>query len=352
MSGEVANFSSGELVRVLSHYDIGIIHKVAPLLGGNKSIPKMVIVSNRGKFLLKRRPEGKESLCRTVFAHAVQIHLAKNHFPVTFLAITCDENSTILRLDNHIYELFSFTAGTRYDGSTEATIETGRQLAVFHQLLSDFTCNNKLLKSSFHDSVITRKHLKAIGSDKTTDSAKQMQDVAESLMALYNSSSIEVNALDFDGWHEQVVHGDWHPGNMLFNDHKLAVVLDFDSVRAAPAMTDLANGMLQFSIVGNRPNPIDWPDYLDQARLMQFLSGYCEVTSLDQNELDSLLYLMIETMIAEAVLPVATTGSFCNLSGLEFLKMIQRKAMWIETNHDKLTTAIKEQDKFKIINRR
>ncbi len=159
-------------------------------------------------------------------------------------------------------------------------------------------------------------------------------------MILYNNCSVRVNELGFDSWDQQVVHGDWHPGNMLFSESRLIAVLDFDSVKVAPAVTDLANGMLQFSIVGDRPNPVDWPDYFDQAKLVQFLNGYCKVIELGKNELDSLLDLMIETMIAEAVLPVAATGFFGNLSGVDFLRMIVRKTEWLDKSRDKLTEAM------------
>lgn len=121
---------------------------------------------------------------------------------------------------------------------------------------------------------------------------------------------------------------------------KIAAVLDFDSVRIAPPIADLANAMLQFSIVGGRPNPAQWPDYFDEHKLIEVLTGYREVVELDKNKLDSLLDLMIETMIAEAVLPVAATGFFGNLSGLDFLKMILRKAKWLEANKETLTRAI------------
>jgi aminoglycoside phosphotransferase (APT) family kinase protein len=136
------------------------------------------------------------------------------------------------------------------------------------------------------------------------------------------------------------VHGDWHPGNMLFARRKVAAVLDFDSVRIAPPVTDLANGMLQFSIVGGRPNPADWPDYFDEAKLFQFLNGYREAAKLDKDKLHSLIDLMVETMIAEAALPVAATGFFGNLSGLDFLQMILRKANWLDSHRKKLTHAI------------
>ena len=340
-----AQFSSEELVRVLSHYDIGVILQIKPLSGGNRRAPKMVVISEQGKFLLKRRPKGKDDLYRVAFAHAVQSHLAQKAFPVTSLLATRDENNTVLQLNNHIFEFFKFVTGVRYDGSSEATIDTGRKLAEFHRYLADFAHEWEPLKASFHDSSTVRRHLKTIGSDKVAKPSKKLQATAEALMVLYNESSVRVNELGFDSWDQQVVHGDWHPGNMLFSRHKVAAVLDFDSIKIAPPVTDLANGMLQFSIVGGRPNPADWPDYFDKEKLRQFLKGYKTVAVrepplLDKNKLQSLLDLMIETMIAEAVLPIAATGFFGNLSGADFLQMIRRKAEWLNKKRKKLTEAI------------
>jgi Ser/Thr protein kinase RdoA (MazF antagonist) len=127
---------------------------------------------------------------------------------------------------------------------------------------------------------------------------------------------------------------------MLFMGRKLVAVLDFDSAKIATPVTDVANGMLQFSIVGGRPNPADWPGYLDQSKLMQFLKGYREVIELDSNKLRCLPDLMIETMIAEAILPIAATGFFGHLSGSDFLRMIHRKTAWIDENREMLIEAM------------
>jgi len=340
-----AHFSSEELVRVLSHYDVGVIHQIKSLSGGNRRAPKMVVVSDQGKFLLKRRPRGSDDLYRVAFAHAVQAHLAEKSFPVTSLLATRSDNNTILQLNNHIYEFFKFVSGARYDGSPESTNDAGRQLADFHRHLADFAHEFKPPQASFHDSSIVRTHLRTIGSDRMARPSRKLQDAAEDLTILYNESSIRVNQLGFDSWPQQVIHGDWHPGNMLFSRHKMAVVLDFDSIRIAPAVIDLANGMLQFSIVGGRPNPADWPDYFDQDKLLQFLAGYKKGASrqtalLDEYKLQALVDLMIETMIAESVLPIAATGFFGHLHGTDFLLMICRKAKWLTKNRNELTELI------------
>jgi len=49
---------------------------------------------------------------------------------------------------------------------------------------------------------------------------------------------------------------------------------------------------------------------------------------------------MIETMIAESVLPIAATGFFGHLHGTDFLLMIRRKAKWLTKNRDQLTELI------------
>jgi homoserine kinase type II len=335
-----AHFSSEELARVLSHYDIGVIHRVKTLSAGNRRVPKVVVTSEQGNFLLKRRLRGKDDPFRVAFAHAVQRHLAENSFPVAPLISTRDENSTVLQLNNHIYEFFAFIPGVRYDGSAEAGIDAGRQLGKLHGHLTDFADQWQPPKACFHDSSTVRSHLRTLISEERPGSNKSLPQTAKALLNLYNDSCIRVDKLGFESWDTQVVHGDWHPGNMLFSKRRVAAVLDFDSVRIAPTVTDLANGMLQFSIVGGRPNPAEWPDYFDQAKLLQFLDGYREPATLEQDQLGSLLDLMVETMIAEAVLPIAATGFFGHLSGLEFLRMIRRKAEWLNNHRGKLLETI------------
>jgi Ser/Thr protein kinase RdoA (MazF antagonist) len=308
------HFSSQELDEVQSHYDIGPVHYAKPLSAGNRRVPKMIITSDQGKFLLKRRPKAKDVLQRVAFAHAVQNDLAQVAFPVTSLMTTRD-HKTILQLGNHIYECFRFVPGLRYDGSAAATVDAGRQLANLHGYLADFACEYEPPTGSFHDSSIVRN-------------------------CLDNNSAASVIRLGFHYWPNHVVHGDWHPGNMLFADQKLIAVLDFDSTRLAPLVTDVANGVLQFSIVTGSPNPADWPEYINQAKLIQFLYGYLEIIELDRNELCSLPALMIEAMIAEAIVPIAVTGSFGQSTAGDFLKMVLRKAQWLNKNREKLTEAM------------
>jgi Ser/Thr protein kinase RdoA (MazF antagonist) len=333
-----AHFSNNELALVLSHYDIGIIQNLRSLNAGNPLAPKTVIASDRGLYIVKRRPHGKDELVRVGLAHAIRQHLLKKGYPVAAMVRTKDHGHTFLKSDDHIYELFEYIRGTRYDGSPEATEDSGRRLAEFHRDLAEFTSEYRPALRGFHDSESVRCHLKVIGPARSGNSP-DLQELGGELLRMYDAASCRVNEKGLSQWPDRFTHGDWHPGNIMFDGRKVKVVLDLDSIKLAPTPTDLANGLLQFSIVGGKSDPAQWPDNLDTGRLASFLRGYR--SALDTRGCEAMLPdLMIETMIAEAVMPVAATGSFGHMSGLDFLRMIQRKCAWILANSRALVEAM------------
>jgi homoserine kinase type II len=152
----------------------------------------------------------------------------------------------------------------------------------------------------------------------------------------YNHAAGIVQELGIDNWPKQIVHADWHPGNMLFRDNRVVAVIDYDSARLLPRIIDVANGALQFSIIGGDEDVSKWPEYADEARYKRYLRGYDEVLLLSQAEIKALPWLMIEALIAEAVFPIAATGTFGRMEGTAFLQMVQRKVHWIQREANKL----------------
>ena len=330
-------FSTEELARVLSHYEIGKVKAFKPMSVGSRISAKMVVISEKGEYLLKRRGRGKADFGRVAFSHSVQHFLLSSGFPVTTIIRPTAENTTILQIDNHIYEMFKFVKGIRYDGSESETIEAGYQLGRFHFILSDFVSKWKAFRSSFHNNRNVRTHLADIGSKGVYVRDMQMHETALKLTDYYDICSERVKDGGFSDWPEQVIHGDWHPGNLLYFEGKIVAVLDFDSVKLAPAVTDMANGMLQFSIIADKGGPSGWPDHFEAGRMSNFLNGYSRMLSPPGQILNSLVDLMVQTMIAETVLPIAATGFFGAFKGRDFLSMIQRKSQWLLDNREELT---------------
>ncbi len=328
-----------ELAIVMSHFDIGIIEALDDFPRGSRRAPKVVLKSSEGRFLLKRRAKGREDHNKVAFCHDIQNALAAKQFPLPHLIATRDTHSSMLVHDGAVYELFEFIPGEPYNQALEGTFDAGRVLALYHKLLEDFETPFDTPKGSYHGADAVEK-----GFDRVLRhfaGRKEIAGICRFLLDSYRHARDSADDAGLKEWPDQIVHGDWHPGNMLFRQKKVIAVIDYDSARALPRVVDSANGALQFSILGGGDDVSKWPDYIDETRFKRFLRGYDEVNLLSEAELRATPWLMIEALIAEAVFPIAATGQFGKLEGAGFLNMVQRKIVWLQKNADRLVDLVK-----------
>jgi homoserine kinase type II len=339
-------FSLEELVIVMSHYDIGAITAVKEFPRGSRRAPKLLISSEKGEYLLKRRARGKDDPFKVAFSHALQLYLASRQFPLPHLIGTRKENNSMLQHNNSVYELFEYIRGNSYDNSLEATFDAGKTLALYHKLLRQYTPEFEPPVGSYHRSRAIRNSLEQLPN--TLEDPERAAPVPEDqrdattrfLRQAYYQAADKVEADGLNQWPAQIVHCDWHPGNMLFRHRKVVAVIDYDAARLQQRVIDVANGALQFSILASGEDPAQWPDYLDETRFKRFIRGYDEVDPVSVAELKVIPWLMVEAMVAESVLPIAATGSFGRLEGYGFLQMIERKVRWVQANAENLIRAV------------
>jgi Ser/Thr protein kinase RdoA (MazF antagonist) len=337
-----AKFEAGELAIVCSRYDIGAIESVREFRRGSGRAPKVVLKTERGRYMLKRRSLGKGAVARVAFSHAIQLHLAQRRFPLPALIATRVDEHTMLAIGDHIYELFEFIPGDPYDGSLDATADAGRALGFFHRLLGTFHSSAYTPPTGgYHDARGLDPHLDTIGQ-RLPDPATP--GLLKRIRVSYADAARRVTELGYGSWPNQIIHGDWHPGNMLFKGSRVAAVIDYDTARVAPRILDIANGVLQFSISMKGPDPEQWPAGLDESRLKRFCRGYETVKDcvISTAELEALPWLMIEALIVEAAIPIAATGSFAGLSGVAFLRMVDAKAAWLQEHAHRLSSLISD----------
>jgi Ser/Thr protein kinase RdoA (MazF antagonist) len=334
-TGGRENFSAEELAIVMSHFDIGIIDSIIDYPKGSRKAPKLLIVSDQGKFLLKRRARGKDDPYKVAFSHAIQLYLASKQFPLPHLVGTKKDNNSMLQWRNGVYELFEYIPGQPYPQTLEATFESGRVLSLYHKLLQDFKSEWTPSGGSYHLAPAVEQGLRVI-PNSLRESDGEVGPIVSYLLDSYRHAAQMAQQLGLDEWPRQIVHADWHPGNMLFRENHVVAVIDYDSARLQPRIIDAANGALQFSILGGDEDVGRWPDYLDESRYKRFFRGYDGVLLLSEAELKTVPWLMVEALIAEAVFPIAATGNFGRMEGQTFLTMVQRKIYWMQQNADRL----------------
>ncbi len=328
-------FSLEELAVVLSHFDIGTLESVQEYARGSRKAPKLLITSEQGRFLLKRRARGRDDPFKVAFTHAIQLHLANKQFPLPHLIGTRKDNNSMVQWRGSVYELFEFIPGQPFPQTLDSAFDGGHTLGLFHKLLSDFSSEYEPPTGSYHASPVIHQGLEVLRNSVLVGN-QEMKELAEFLTRAYNEAANEVESKNISKFPKRICHADWHPGNMLYRDNRVVAVIDYDSARILPPIIDIANGALQFSVIYGDDDVSRWPDYLDEGRFRRFIRGYEEVTVLSQLELLIMPHLMAEALIAEAVLPVANTGSFGKVQGYAFLQMIKRKLLWLQKNMKKL----------------
>lgn len=335
-----ATFEAGELAMVVSRYDIGVIESVKEFRRGSGRAPKVVLKTERGRFLLKRRRVGRDGVARVRFCHEIQVHLAARRFPLPRLIESRTDGQTMLVLDDHVYELFEFIPGEHYDQSLDATADAGRALGLFHRLLSGFrSASFTPTTASYHNARGIEEHLERVDAVLADSGAA---GIIKRLRVSYADAARRAEDLGVSTWPHQIVHGDWHPGNMLFRGSRVSAVIDYDTARNCPRVIDIANGVLQFSITMQGQDPDRWPTSLDEGRFKRFCRGYETIPDcvISTAELEALPWLMIEALIVEAIVPIAATGSFAGLSGTAFLRMADAKTAWLQQHAARLASMI------------
>lgn len=323
-----ASFQPSELIVVASHYDLGVIESAREFRRGSRRSPKVLLQTRMGRFVLKRRAPGRDDPGRIALSHAIQRHLAGRGYPLPRLISTKTTGDTILHLDSGSYEMFEYIEGSGYDQSLASTFQAGQALALFHRLLADFQSPVEPPTGAYHASDAIDTHLKRIARQGADPALREPID---QLRGAYARASELAEKAGLSSWPLQIIHGDWHPGNLLYQGGKIVAAIDYDTTRLGQRVLDVANGALQFSVTREKGPPEAWPDYLDESRLRRFCRGYDAVEGcvISAREIEALPSLMIEALIAESAIPIATTGRFANIEGGEFLRMVERKVAWL-----------------------
>ena len=335
---------------VLSHYDLGAIEAIKEFRRGSRKSPKVVLRTDQGKFLLKRRAAGKNDPYKVAFCHHLQLYLANKHFPLPHLIGTRKNNNSMLQFRSATYELFEYIPGSSYNHSLEATADAGRILALFHKLLADYQPQYEPPQGSYHKAQSVVRSFEAlphtlakVGSDGTTIRNK-IDQLNRFLHDSYHDAAALVNEAGLAAWPMQFVHCDWHPGNILFRGPQVVAVIDYDAARLQQRILDVANGALQFSMVAGGQDPAEWPDYVDVSRYKRFVRAYESDPTcvLSHAEIRIIPLLMIEALIAECVIPIAATGSFARKDGVAFLHMVKSKVGWLRDHTDELIRMLED----------
>ncbi|MDG2200601.1 MAG: phosphotransferase [Phycisphaerales bacterium] len=339
---ERARIGRHEIQEVLGHYDLGQIYQARSFERGSSKSPKARIKALEGEYLLKRCAPGQDDPDQIQQRHQIQLSLQEQGYPIAGLVRTMDDGSFVQR-GSRVYELFHFIQGRRFNRSTSQAKAAGYEMARMHDHFIGWKGESPSSRG-YHGKLGVMESMQRLPDRLSPDDPHRhrgMLAICRSLSKLFADAHDRIEALGYSQLSRTIVHGDWHPGNLIYEGNDVAAVLDFDSIRKEPRVSDLANGLLQHTMqIGDLDDVDHWPESLELPLLDAFRTGYDEGTfePLEQNELAMIPWLMIEALVVESIAPIAERGRFGSIPGDRFLRHIEREIGWIRPRVQELVS--------------
>jgi len=269
---------------VLARYAVGSLLTLQS--GGGTANANARLTTELGAFFLRRRNPKYSAPAVVGYDHALMDYLQKANIGTPH-PVASASGETWVELDGALYELFPFVEGLPHDpNSVEQLTGAGRALAQFHRATDGFSHPGKPWPR-YRNPADIRSGLEQIGESLSRLLSWDELDYLETL-----TSQLEFEFTDtvYCQLPQTVVHGDWHPGNVLYEGSRICGIFDLDWASEQPRLLDLADGLFLFC--GERSSPLDPTDIrsLTQSwtpspnRWRDFLSGYLEEGTITEIE--------------------------------------------------------------------
>jgi Ser/Thr protein kinase RdoA (MazF antagonist) len=181
--------------------------------------------------------------------------------------------------------------GDSHDRHSLAQIESAaRELALFHLAVLDFETRASKAWPRYDSPILIRGGVADVEKRLSPEHRDDLAYVRSQVVLLEERlSDGQYNALP-----KYVVHGDYHPANMLFRGDAVAGIFDLDWASRQPRVRDLADGVLFYA--ADRAEDIDGADIAsltraatyNEERVQLFLSTYHQTLPIKEDEMAAL----------------------------------------------------------------
>ncbi len=318
-----------EIAAVVAKYDLGEVASIRPFKAGSSRAPKASLTTNEGRYLLKRLAPSRTDLNGLRFQHQVIEHLSKSGFPVAEVQRSRD-NRTIVDLESQHYEVSRWIDGHRYAHDAKEAKAAGAAMAAMHDLLEPMQ-DDAPRRRGYHD----RRDVAAFVLEC---SQRESSSMLYATAAMMQAARRDVRRFWSD-FPTTVIHGDWHPGNVLMGTDRVAGVIDFESACMEQRISDLANGLLQFTCAREVGTPVAaWPTAVELKLFESMVGGYKLVArnSPCAREIACIPSLMIEALAVETAITLRRKGQLRSRTPGDVLPWIVQRLEWIDQHRQEL----------------
>jgi len=232
-----------EVQEVLAQYDLGRVIEARAFRRGSSKSPKVRVRTLDDVFILKRCAPGQDDPDRVALRHRIVIAMQEHGCPIAAIVPTRDDGTYVQR-GSRLYELFGFVEGRRYGKGPRQARSSGYEMARMHDQFMHWDGPTPA-GSGYHGLPGVEEALLQLPDRLCPDDPHRrrgIDTICRSLAALFGEAHGHIERLGYASSKRTIVHGDWHPGNLLYDGDDVVAILDFDSIRREPRTLDIANG--------------------------------------------------------------------------------------------------------------
>jgi hypothetical protein len=301
---------------------------------GSRSVAKGRLRGVDGDWMLKRRPVARAS--RLDLVHAFQLHLQNAGVPVAKLRRNL-EGATRTDGDKGVYELFEWIFGQRWSLRVEEAADVGAAIGSMLRAGAGFRAPSEAFDASMRRSQalgVDPSELAAfIASVEPEVDPGLIADACHSLLGRVRRIAEAAAQVDMQLLPRCFMHGDLHPGNVIFSEGRLSAILDFDTTRIDLRVREVASALNAFGSEMRSSEPPDrWAPGQHVDRMVAIIAGVRNGIGghLTPVERVALPWFMIEACASESLERIIRTGRFDQHPASLFMVYIDRKTAWIE----------------------
>jgi Ser/Thr protein kinase RdoA (MazF antagonist) len=290
---------------------------------------KLVVPTEQGRFLAKTYRRDPVVLDALRFQHRLADHLLTDGLPAPRIQHALDGRRIVDIGEEWALELQELIAGAPMTVNPETLYIAADALGRFHE-----SCRylprpprdaRKWRFSEVPRQLFSRLYERACAEEPKTDFAEECNAIALFLHEAAQNLAPERRAVFEAG----LIHGDWHGGNLLFKDGKLAGIVDLEFAGDGCYLEDLAYGISNLCIRTSTD-----PQRL-QGRTELFLRGYQRRHSLSYYEEAALYYAVGVKHVATVAYQLPQLGgAVAGITGAEWMRRLAAQCGWLKEKAD------------------
>lgn len=266
-----------ELKQVLRHYDLGRLRSVQQLELGYVN-ENWIIDTTRGRFFLKHRYPGLKKTGLIHAQHALIEHLRQSGFPAPKILAT-KSGDTLLVLDERFYEIQTYIEGGPYRPDRPEHFQAAAAMLGYYHLSVDGFLNQALSdQGKLYCPQVLNENLTNLMKEWKTCGDPRVKKIFRQIKS--SASELRERFARHPHLPEIVIHGDYHAGNLIFQNDRIVGVVDYDKSSWQPRVAELAEALIFFSSTSEGSlKHLVYSGFLSWDKFSKFLLGYASAFS-------------------------------------------------------------------------